>query len=104
MSRRRETPGAIAAEVVALRQNLAGRHRAGRVWQVVFLGATVLSVLFLAALLYNVVNQSFGLVAAQSKVDPETLAVAGVPLEKLDKEQLLQVLRDNLTAGRPPSP
>jgi phosphate transport system permease protein len=100
MSRRRETPGAIAAEVVALRQNLAGRHRAGRVWQVVFLSATVLGVFFLAALLYNVVNQSFGLVAVQSKVDPAALAVAGVPLEGLDKEQLLQVLRENLTAGR----
>lgn len=97
---RRERPGGAAADVVAMRQNLAGRHRAGRVWQLVFLGATILSVFFLAALLYNVVNQSFGLVAVQSKVDPAALAVAGVPLEELGKEQLLQVLRENLTAGR----
>ena len=51
------------------------------------------------ALLYTVIVQSFGFVAIENKIDPATLAVAGVPLEQLDKAQLTVILQAKLSAG-----
>lgn len=81
------------------KQNLPGRHRAARVWQVVFQASTIIGIIALTALLYSIVNQSFGLVAIQNQVDPKALAVDGVPLEKLSKEQLVQILQENVSQG-----
>ena len=81
------------------KQNLPGRHRAARVWQVVFQASTIIGIIALTALLYSIVNQSFGLVAIQNQVDPKALAVDGVPLEKLSKEQLVQILQKNVSQG-----
>ncbi len=81
------------------KHNLPGRHRAARVWQVVFQASTIIGIIALTALLYSIVNQSFGLVAIQNQVDPKALAVDGVPLEKLSKEQLVQILQENVSQG-----
>ena len=43
--------------------------------------------------------QSFGLVAVENKTDPATLAVNGVPLEQLDKEQFITILQGGISAG-----
>lgn len=81
------------------RQNLASRHRKGRVWQTLFQSATLVAIIALVTLLYNIINQSFGLIAIENQVDPQSLAVEGVPLEELSKEQLVDILRDNVTSG-----
>ncbi len=81
------------------RRKLASRHRAARLWHVVFQASTIIGIIALTALLYNVVNQTFGLAAVQSKVDPNTLAVNGVPLEDLPKEQLVLILREHVSKG-----
>jgi phosphate transport system permease protein len=81
------------------KHNLPGRHRAARVWQVAFQASTMIGIIALTALLYSIVNQSFGLVAIQNQVDPKALAVDGVPLEKLSKEQLVQILQENVSEG-----
>ena len=47
-----------------------GRKRVGQIWHIVFLAATVVGVIALLALLYNVINESFGYVAYQNEVDP----------------------------------
>jgi phosphate transport system permease protein len=78
----------------AERQRLAARHRAARLWQTVFLAATTIGILGLTALLYNVVNETFGLVAYQFKVDPATLS--GRPLEELSSPELIAILEDEL--------
>ena len=80
--------------------NLVDRHRTGRLLHLVFQASTIVGIIALTALLYNVINQSFGLVAVQNKLSPETLAVGGVPLEDLSKEQLVQILRENVSRGR----
>jgi phosphate transport system permease protein len=79
--------------------NLPGRHRSARLWHVVFQTSTIIGVIALTALLYNVINQSLGLAAIQNEVDPDTLAVNGVPLEELSKEQLVQILQENVSRG-----
>jgi len=56
-------------------------------------------ILALTALLYNVVTESFGLVALENEVNPAELAMAGVPLEELSKEQLQAILEANISAG-----
>ncbi len=53
----------------------------------------------LAALLYTVIDDSFGLVAVRNQVDPASLAVDGVALEDLPKDRLVSLLRDNVSAG-----
>ena len=52
-----------------------GRKRTGQIWHSVFLAATVVGVIALLALLYNVINESFGYVAYQNEVDPSTLTL-----------------------------
>lgn len=79
--------------------NLPGRHFTGAIWRAIFLTSTIVGIIALMALLYNIINQSFGYVALQSKIDPETLAVNGIPLEDLSKEELERILADNISAG-----
>jgi phosphate transport system permease protein len=81
------------------KQNLPGRHRTGRIWQVAFQASTIIGIIALTALLYTIVNQSFGIVAVQNEVDPQTLAVDGLPLEELEKEQLVNILQENVSKG-----
>lgn len=91
-------PGTLP-EGEALQQQIAGRHRVGAIGHLVFQVSTIVGIIALTVLLYNIVNQSFGLVAVQNKVEPETLAVDGVPLEELTKEQLVAILEAHVSKG-----
>jgi phosphate transport system permease protein len=81
------------------RHNLPGRHRAGRVWEVLFLVSLLVGILALTTLIYNIVDQSFGLVAVQFKVDPATLAVDATPVEDLSEAQLVTIIREHVSKG-----
>jgi len=76
------------------------RNRLGTFWNVLFRLSTTTGILFLALLLYNIINQSFGYVAIETKLDPATLAVNGVPLDELGKDDLITILRDNVSKGK----
>ena len=76
--------------------NLPVRHRSARAWQLVFLASTIVGIVVLTALLFNIVNGAFGLAAVEVKRDPAALAVEGVPIEDQSKDQLVQVLQENL--------
>jgi phosphate transport system permease protein len=86
-------------EMVGVPSNLPGRHRKGALWRLVFQGSTIAGILALCALLYKIVDQSFGYVALEFKIPPETLAVNGVPLEELPKEELVRLLEGNVSKG-----
>jgi phosphate transport system permease protein len=47
-----------------------------------------------------VVNKSFGLVAVDNKIAPETLAVDGVLIEELDKDALVTIIQNNVSKGK----
>ena len=79
--------------------NLSIRHRIGKFWRTIFQISTIIGVIALAALVYNIVDRAFGYVAYQSKVDPDTLAVNGVPVEDLPKEELIRILQENISTG-----
>lgn len=79
--------------------HLATRQRRGRSWELVFMSSTILAILALAALLYNIFDNCFGFVATKNAVAPETLAVDGVPIERQTPEQLIAILTNNLSRG-----
>jgi phosphate transport system permease protein len=79
--------------------NLPRRHRSGRIWLLVFQASTIVGIIALTALLLNIANGAFGYVAIENEVDPATLAVDGVPLEDLPKEELVRILQENVSSG-----
>ena len=81
------------------RQNLLARYRSARLWQLVFQASTIIGLIVLTVLVFNVVNGAFGFVAIQNEVDPAALAVDGVSLDKLPKEQLVRILQENVSKG-----
>jgi phosphate transport system permease protein len=80
-------------------ENLSARNRSGRIWHLVFQAATLVGILVLTALLINILDRSFGFVAYESKVDADSLAVDGVPLEEQSAEQLVAHLQASLSRG-----
>lgn len=80
-------------------QQLTGRHRIGRAWLIFFQIATLVGVVTLTVLLLTIINNSFGYSAVENEVEPESLAVGGVPLEALPQAALIEILRQNVSAG-----
>ncbi|MBC7237171.1 MAG: phosphate ABC transporter permease PstA, partial [Chloroflexi bacterium] len=74
-------------------------HRWGGFWQTMFLASTLIGIVALTVLLVTIVNNAFGLVAIEHTVDPADLAVNGVPLEELPKEELVRILEQYVSKG-----
>ncbi|KAA3659410.1 MAG: phosphate ABC transporter permease PtsA [Chloroflexi bacterium] len=67
----------------ALASQITNRHRRGSLWHSLFIAATIVAIMALMALLYNVINSAFGLVAVQNEVEPASLVLA------IEEEKLL---------------
>jgi phosphate transport system permease protein len=87
------------ANLLAQGNNLSVRNRKGKVWHIVFLAATLVAILVLTALLWNIFNSAFGYVAYEFKVDPAQFVVDGILPEKQTKEQLVSLLQSELSSG-----
>jgi len=79
--------------------NLTGRRRSGLLWHLSFQLATLFGVMALATLILNVINDSFGYVALEARVDPRTLTQQRVALADQSKEQLTALLQERLSSG-----
>jgi len=79
--------------------NLPQRHRSGGIWSRLFQISTGVGIVALVALLLNITNSAFGYVAIQNKIDPESLAINGIPLEQLHPIDLTYILEQNVSAG-----
>ncbi|WP_082389819.1 phosphate ABC transporter permease PstA [Ornatilinea apprima] len=79
--------------------NTKPRHRTARFWMSIFQISTVIAIVALSALLITIVNNAFGYVIYESKVDPDTLAVNGVEVDDLSKEELIVALQSNISQG-----
>ena len=55
--------------------NLNTRHRKGFIWRIFFMAALLAAIVVLVALIFSIVNDSFGYVIVTNKVDPERLAL-----------------------------
>jgi phosphate transport system permease protein len=87
------------AIVEGFANNLDARNRKGTIWHVLFQASTVIAIIALIALMLNVINSTFGYVAYEARVDPDLLAVDGIPLEEQSKEQLVALLQSTLSSG-----
>lgn len=81
----------------AFKKNIARRRTIGTIWRTAFLCSIVVGLIALAMLLYNVADEAFGLIALEYKVQPEE--ISDVPLEELDEEQLIAILREYVRPG-----
>ncbi|CAG0930306.1 Phosphate transport system permease protein PstA [Thermoflexales bacterium] len=86
--------------------DLNARKRNASVWQIIFLAATVICVVLLMTLLIKIVNDAFGYVAMQNKIQPAELvekyapdAAPGTTLPELPQEALTAIFKDNVSAG-----
>lgn len=78
---------------------LSSRHTRGRALLAVFQASLLIGVLALFILILTIVNNSLGYSAVENEVDPEALSVNEVPIEELEKEQLVVILQENVSAG-----
>lgn len=69
------------------------RHLRGAVWQRFFMLSTIVALLALLALFYNVANEAFGYAVEQYKIDPATLAPDG-DTGALDSDALANLLTE----------
>src|SRR5215203_6860551 len=81
----------------SFRRALNIRYRTASIWQRLFLSALVIAILSLTALLYNVIDGAVGYVAYEYKNDPAEFTTK--PLDDLNKEELLAILKANLSSG-----
>jgi phosphate transport system permease protein len=87
------------AVVEGFADNLDARNRRGVLWQILFQTSTIVGIIALIALMLNIINGAFGYVAYEAKVDPDTLAVNGTPVQDQSKEQLVALLQSTLSSG-----
>ncbi len=87
----------IYPEEKDLQKFVAARYRTAWIWQAVFLISLLVAILSLSALLLNVVDGAFGYVAYEFKKDPSTISAK--PIEQLTRQELVALLKDNLSAG-----
>ena len=79
--------------------NTSKRNRKGKTWHIIFQAATVVAILVLAALLFNIMDSVFGYVAYEYKVDPAAYAVDGILPKEQSREQLVALLKRELSSG-----
>ena len=76
------------------------RHLVGGIWKRMFVFSTVITLFALLTLLYKVTSESFGLVAVELTVNPESLAQDGVKINQMSKSQIISVINDQISKGR----
>lgn len=92
-------PAGAVPEPFTGEANLSARRRTGAIWRTIFQLSTIIGILALGALIFTIIDKSFGYVLFVYEVDPAELAVGGTPLEQLSREQLIQVFQQNVSAG-----
>ena len=96
MSEHTEEPVASGLpQGAAMQRNVTRRRTRGKIWRGVFLSSTLIGLIALALLLFTIINDSFGLIAVEYKVDPATLSER--PLVELSRDELTAVLQDNIS-------
>lgn len=81
----------------AFYSELRKRYLTATVWQTLFLSALVIAVISLTALIYNISDGAFGYVAYEYKNNPAEFT--STPIHELTKEELLAILKEDLSSG-----
>ena len=78
---------------------LEQRHRIGHIGLILFQISTLVGIIALTALLLNVINSTFGYGVVVNKTPPETLAINGIPIERMHPSDLTYILLKNISPG-----
>ncbi len=78
--------------------NLPSRHRISSFWRKSFFASTTIGIISLIILLFSIINQAFGYVIVENKVDPASLSP--VSLQDLEREDLIRILQENVSKNR----
>ena len=78
--------------------NLKKRHRVSKIWRSSFFLSTTIGIFSLVILLFSIINQAFGYVIVENKVDPASLS--SMPLQSLEREELISILQENVSKNR----
>jgi len=78
---------------------IKARKRTGLVWRLVFQAATIVAIVALTALMYNIIIGAFGYVAVQNKVDPASLVLAAEEERMLTATNTFSSEDDNELVG-----
>jgi phosphate transport system permease protein len=78
-----------------VRRNVSRRQRNGKIWQSSLIVSTIIALIILLLLAWNIANDAFGGIATQEVVEAETLT-GGPALEDLSQAELITILEDNL--------
>jgi len=92
-------PAGAVPEPFTGEANLSARRRTGAIWRTIFQLSTIIGIIALGALIFTIIDKSFGYVLFVYEVDPAELAMGGTTLEQLSREQLIQVFQQNVSAG-----
>jgi phosphate transport system permease protein len=76
---------------------LRARYRVASIWQSLFLSALLIAIITLTALIYNVIDGAFGYIAYEYKDAPTQFT--STPINELTQEELLVILKENLSSG-----
>ncbi len=76
---------------------MAQRKRRAMWWLLVFQSATLVGIVALGALLYNVINSAFGYTAVEYAIPPETFSLNGHALEQLHPLDLDYILQSHVS-------
>lgn len=79
----------------AVNANVGSRQRYGKVWEYVMLTSTIIGLVVLVLLAFNIANDAFGGIAVQESVEVETLT-GGPELSELGQAELIAILEANL--------
>ncbi|WP_420643822.1 phosphate ABC transporter permease PstA [Candidatus Leptofilum sp.] len=85
-------------EGTKLEEQINKRHRSGSIWRTLFQASTIIGILALTALLYNIINETFGLVAVQNSVEPDKLVLDLEEAILLEASNTLSSEDDNVLA------
>jgi phosphate transport system permease protein len=83
----------------SLQQQINRRHRVGKFGRTAFLVATLTGIVALTALLFNIINTAFGMVAVVNKVDPNSIVMALKTGADLDADSLNRLTIDPTVVG-----
>lgn len=75
------------------------RHRSGSIWLRIFQISTIIGIIALSALLYNIVNDVAGYAAIEYTVLPTLLTPDGTPIRELSTAEKVQIIEANVSTG-----
>ena len=80
-------------------KQVAKRQKKASYWAVLFQATTIVAIIALGALVYNIVNGCFGYVLLESRVHPKELVADGVEWQDQSDEQLIALLESHMSKG-----